>query len=201
MQPGEGIPGVLHVLDRNAAHHCADRRALDKGDQHGTVGESGVPEPAHARAAIAELECNAAKDQPDKHQQYRQVEGAEEDRIGRRKGREETCADYHQPGLVAVPERRDAGHHLLAFGFVAGGAEKNADADVEAVEEHVDEDGGCDDRGPEQGERARVRHRRSWLRLWLPVALAAVSANASGRLAVAFGIASAAVTGPSRSSL
>ena len=37
--------------------------------------------------------------------------------------------------------------------------------------------------------------------LWLPVALSAVSANASGRLAVAFGIASAAATGPSRSSL
>ena len=36
---------------------------------------------------------------------------------------------------------------------------------------------------------------------WLPVALAAVSAKASGRLAVAFGIASAAPAGPSRSSL
>ena len=109
-------------------------------------------------AAIAELEGDAAKDQADKHQQHRQVEGPEEHRIGRREGREEARADHHQPGFVAVPERRDAGHHLPALGFVAGGAEKNADADVEAVEDHVDQDGGGDDRSPEQGERARVGH-------------------------------------------
>ena len=63
MQPDEGAAGVLHVLDRNAAHHRADRRALDEGDQHGAVEKSGVPEPAHAGAAIAELERDAAEDQ------------------------------------------------------------------------------------------------------------------------------------------
>ena len=104
---------------------------------------------------------------------------------------------------VSLPSQNGAMLVIIcsALGLVAGGAEKNADADVEAVEDHVDQDGGCDDRSPEQGERARVCHRCLRRSVWLPVALAAVSAKASGRLAVAFGIASAAAAGPSRSSL
>ncbi len=165
------------------------------------VEESAVPEPAHAGAAIAELERDTTEDQAEQHQQDRQVEGAEKYRVDRREGRKEAGADHHQPGLVAVPERRDAGHHLPALGLIARGAEEDADADIETVEDHVEEDRGGDDPGPEQGERAWLHRRHPFAPGWLPVALAAVSAKASGRLGVAFGIASALPTGPSRSSL
>ena len=94
-----------------------------------------------------------------------------------------------------------AGHHLPAHRLVARGAEEDADADIEAVEDHVEQDRDGDDPGPEQGERARLHRRHPFAAGWLPVALAAVSAKASGRLAVAFGIASALPVGPSRSSL
>ena len=89
-----------------------------------------------------------------------------------------------------------AGHHLPALGLVARGAEEDADADIEAVEDHVEQDRGGDDPRPEQGERAWLHRRHPFALGWLPVALAAVSAKASGRLAVAFGIASAAADRP-----
>src|SRR5262249_52124624 len=133
--------------------------------------------------------------------QYGQVEGAEKNRINRRKSREQTRADHHQPSLVAVPERRDAGHHLPALGLVARRAEEDADSDVEAVEDDVEQDGGGDHPSPEQGKRARLHRRHRSTPDRPPVALAAVSAKASGRLAVAFGIASATPFGPSLSSL
>ncbi len=68
-------------------------------------------------------------------------------------------------------------------------AEEDADAEVEAVEHHVDQDRERDHRGPEQRQLARLRA-GSWLRCRTPVALAASSAKASGRLPVAPGIAS-----------
>jgi hypothetical protein len=35
-------------------------------------------------------------------------------------------ANHHQPGLIAIPERRDRRHHLRTQRSVAGGAEKNS---------------------------------------------------------------------------
>ena len=107
VQPVERTAGVLAVDDGDAADHRADRRALHEARPPRAQEEAPVPHPAHALAPVAELERDAAEDQSEQHQQHREVERTEEHRIDIGKGREQPGADHHQPGLVAVPERRD----------------------------------------------------------------------------------------------
>ena len=76
----------------------------------------------------------------------------EDQAVGQRKGRQQTAAAHHQPGLVAVPHRRDAVHRGVAVVAHLEGVEQDADAQVEAVQHHVDEDGQHDDEGPDDGE-------------------------------------------------
>ena len=152
MQPLEARPGELPVLDGNAPHHRADRRALDEGGHRRAGGEAEVPDPAYALAAVAELEGDAAEDQTDQQEKHRQVEGAEKDRIDRRERREEGGADHNEPGFVAIPKGRDRRHHRAALRSVPRHSEEDADAEVEAVEQHVDEDRDGDDPGPEMRE-------------------------------------------------
>ena len=45
--------------------------------------------------------------------------------------------DEHQPGLVAVPDRRCGGHHVVELGFVLGEWRQDSQAQHEAVEQHV----------------------------------------------------------------
>jgi hypothetical protein len=101
---------------------------------------------------MAVFESNTAKDQSEKQQQDRDVEGRQEHRIDHREGREQRGADHHQPSLVAVPKGRDCRHHLFPQRSVIGGAEQDADAEVEAVEDHINEDRHCDDRRPKERE-------------------------------------------------
>ena len=63
----------------------------------------------------AELEGHAAQDQPAKHQDQRQVQRAEHDRIGQRERGKQRRAAQDQPGFVAVPDRRDGVHHRIAI--------------------------------------------------------------------------------------
>ena len=201
MQPAERAADVLAVHDRDAAHHRADRGALDKRDHRRTEEESPVPDPAHALAAEAELERDAAEDEAKEQQQHREVERAEEHCIDVGKRREQPGADHHQPSLVAVPERGDGVHHPHPVRLVPGRAEQYADAEIEAVQDDVDQDRAREHASPEQREIGWFHVRHPSLRAVAPVAVSASSANASGRLPVAPGMAFASAVGPSCSSL
>ena len=56
-----------------------------------------------------------------------------------------------QPGLVAVPDRRDGVHHG-ALVLLGREPVQNADPEIEAVEQHVEEHAEPDDEGPDGNE-------------------------------------------------
>ena len=67
------------------------------------------------------------------------------------KGDQQQPDRQHQPGLVGVPERADRRDHDVLLGIVGGG-EQDADAEVEAVEHDIDQDGEAHQAGEDQGE-------------------------------------------------
>jgi hypothetical protein len=148
--PHERATRELPGLDRQLLDHRADRRALHERDDERAEKEAAVPHPAHGFGLVAELERDASKDQPDQEQADRQIERRQEDCIDRGKGGVQTGADHQQPGLVAIPNRRDRGHHLAPKSFIGGGAEQNPDAEIEAVQDHVDQDAERQDQRPDR---------------------------------------------------
>jgi hypothetical protein len=100
-------------------------------------------------SARAKLECDAAQDQPREHQQERQVNGREQCRVDRRKRAPQDDAGDDQPSLVAVPDGRDCAQHRTAPRFVTGHAEQHADAEIETVEQNVEEYADGEHRHPE----------------------------------------------------
>jgi hypothetical protein len=112
--------------------------------------EPPVPDRAHPFAAVPELKGDAAEDQAKKHQQHRKIKGAEEHRVGIRERRKQPGADHHQPGLVAIPERRDGAHHPGPFRLVPGCPKQDPNADIEAIQDHVEQDGVAQNAGPKQ---------------------------------------------------
>ena len=64
VQPGERVVSVLAIHDRYAAHHRADRSALDERDHGRAEEESPVPDDAHALAAEANSKAMPRKIRP-----------------------------------------------------------------------------------------------------------------------------------------
>ena len=77
--------------------------------------------------------------------------------IGKR--RQQAHAAKHEPGLVAVPDRRDRVHHQVTRGRVGREAEQDPDAKVEAVEQHIEENPDAKDDRPDQDEIQPERQR------------------------------------------
>jgi hypothetical protein len=59
--------------------------------------------------------------------------------VRQRKGDQQQPDSQHQPGLVGVPERTDRRDHRVLLGILRRG-KQDADAQVEAVEDDVDQD-------------------------------------------------------------
>ena len=94
-----------------------------------------------ARAAIApaEFEGDAAEHQAEQHRDHRRVERRHQHRVGQRKRRHQPAAAEHQPGFVAVPDRRDAVHDDVAIAPFREQRKQDAEAEVETVHHDVDE--------------------------------------------------------------
>ena len=114
------------------------------------------PNGAVARVAPAELEGDAAEHQPQQHRDHQRIGRGQDDRIGEREGGEQAAAAHHQPGLVAVPDRRDGVHRLVALLAHREAGEQDADAEVEAVHHHIGEHGEGDDRRPRRRSRSNA---------------------------------------------
>ncbi len=144
---------------------------------------------------IAKLEGKAAEDERQQHQEDREIDRRHDDGEGDREGGEEPDATEDEPGLVAVPDRRDRVHDEVARTAVGGEAVEHADAEIEAVERDVEEDADREDDGPDRGEAER-RHYVGPSDVGRATAgdRAALIGAAGWRLAI--GLSSSAVAGP-----
>jgi hypothetical protein len=97
---------------------------------------------------VAKLERNPAKRQADEHEENRKVDGRQNDGERERKRREQCDAAQYQPGFVSIPDRRDRIHHQIAADIVGSVGKKDADAEIEAVEQHIHEHAQGEDTGP-----------------------------------------------------
>src|SRR5262249_3359418 len=93
--------------------------------------------------------------------QNRKIYSWDDDSEGERKCSQEPEAAQDQPSLVAVPNRRDCIHDLVAGGCVGCEAEQHADAEIEPVEHDIEEHRQSEDQGPNRHEVENLAHRIS----------------------------------------
>jgi hypothetical protein len=108
----------------------------------------------------AKLEGDSTPDKACQHQHDRDVERAQQHRISEWEYGKQARAAKGQPGLVAIPDRRDRVHHRVAVVPVASDERKqDADAEVEAVHDHVHhQPKGNDDRPDDRKIDAHRNH-------------------------------------------
>ncbi len=106
----ERAAGEMPAFDLEALDESAEHHALREGGDGRAVAEAVLPERAMLRVAEAELERDAAEDQRQQHDQDREIDRGDDDGEGEREGRQQSDAAQNQPGLVAVPHRRDRIH-------------------------------------------------------------------------------------------
>ena len=94
----------------------------------------GVPEP--------ELERDAPEHQRQQHDQHGEIHRRNDDREGQRKCDQQADAAEDEPGLVPVPDRRDAVHQQVARRRIRREAVEDADTEVEAVQQDIEKDAG-----------------------------------------------------------
>ena len=151
-RPVERFAGEHAVLHLDALDQGGEDHALaDRGDGR-AGGEGEIPIVFAGDGDRAEFEGDAAEHQRQQHDDDRQVERRHDHRIGLREGHPQPAAAQHQPGLVAVPERRDRVHHLIALALGPCERKQDAGAEVEAVEDDVERDRGADQAGPDHGK-------------------------------------------------
>jgi hypothetical protein len=156
-ETGEPVPpsaGIGTVLNANALKQAAKDQPLAERRHDGAAEERAIPPDASAlgRGTEAELEADAAEHQRQQHGDHRGIQRGQDHRVGEREHREQSAAAQHQPGLVAIPHGCDAVHHHVAILLAPFGREQDADAEVEAVEQHIGQHGNGDQARPDQRE-------------------------------------------------
>ena len=131
---------------------CAEGHALHEGGQQRAGEEAGIPPTAVARVAPAELERHTAEHEPQKHRDQRRVERRKDNRVSERESGEQPAATQHQPGLIAVPHRRDGIHRLIAVHSYREEREQDADSEVETVRHDISGDPEGNNKRPDGGE-------------------------------------------------
>ena len=151
-QPIPPSPGIGAAFDRDSLQQRAKCDPLRKGGDQRTKGESGIPCRPVPRVAPAKFKRHAAENERQQHRGERRIERRQYDGIGERKGCEQTTAAHHQPGFVAVPDRRDAVHRGIPLLANGKAREQNANTEIEAVHHDISHDRKGDDRGPDDGQ-------------------------------------------------
>ena len=152
-QPVERPAREGPVPDRDPLDEAADDQALGDGRHQRATSEGRRPEPLAAAPPVqSELERHPAQDQGEQHDHHGDVERRHDHGVSGRKGGQQPAAAHHQPGLVAVPDRRDSVHHQVAVGRVAREGEQDPDAEVEAVQQHIEQHRDGQDTRHDQGQ-------------------------------------------------
>ena len=170
-QPRQYGKGRQKVDGGPAEHSPLDSEALNEGAEHHSLRENcderanlegAVPERTADAILKAKLEGDAAEDERDQHHQDWEIHGGYDDGESQRKRREEGDAAEDQPGLVAVPDRRNRVHDHFAVGRVACKTMQHADAEIEAIEQDVEDDAQGNERRPDTDEtEGGLGHRTS----------------------------------------
>ena len=160
MSQSNGAAREFVVRHGEALDEGAHDGALHQRGEHRAQTEGHVPQKAVALRLEAELEGDAAQDEPDQHQDDGDVERGQHDGISERKGREQPASAQDQPRLVAVPERRHRCHHGVAVLVGGRKREEHAEAEIVAAEQHVEKHRERQDRRPyqRQDHRKELRH-------------------------------------------
>src|ERR1700722_15144417 len=87
-----------------------------------------------------ELECDAAKNQREEHDQNGEKDGGKDDPKGERKGHKQSKSPEHKPSLVPVPDWRDRIHNKPAVCFASHESVEYSNAEIETVEDDVIKD-------------------------------------------------------------
>ena len=114
-----------------------------------------------ASVATTEPMVNAAspaEHQPEQHGDNERVGRGQDDRIGQRERCQEPTTTQHQPGLVAIPNGRDAVHRRIPLRADLESWKQDADAEIKPVHHHVGEDREGDDASPGGREVEVVTH-------------------------------------------
>ena len=180
-----------------ALNERAEDDALRESAEDGAIVEGVIPERPMLCVAVAKLESDAAEDEREQHDQDRKVDRGQDDREGERESRQKRDPAEHEPGLVAVPDRRDRVHDQIARIPIGREAIEDADAQIEAVQKHIEKDA---DSKHERPDRHEIENERAHNRPPGPVAGSAWTGPAGRPLSIGSGSA-AASPGPRRTSL
>src|SRR5713226_3262453 len=152
-QPVKTAAVVRGPSHPEAVDEGAQRDALRERRDVGAPGERLVPErPVRFVRLEAEFESDAAPDQARQHKEDWDVERAEQHGISEREDSNQRGSSQNQPGLVAIPDRRDRLHHGVAIAPVADEREEDADSEIETVHHHIHHQPEADDHGPDDGK-------------------------------------------------
>ena len=95
-----------------------------------------------------EFKGDATEDKPEQHRDDERIRCRQNDCICQWKDRKEPTSAHDKPGFVAVPDRCDRVHRLVAFTPDRQGREQNADTEVETIQHDISHDREPDDAGP-----------------------------------------------------
>src|SRR5262249_56128881 len=98
--PIEGAAGERAVLHFDALDQAAEYQSLAEGGKRRAGGKRERPMRLAADAEPAELECDAAKDQRQQHDEDGRIEGRQNDRIGERENDHQSGAASHDQGYL-----------------------------------------------------------------------------------------------------
>ena len=152
---GEGLP-----VHGDAVEDPPQDEALGEGGDEAPEAEGEAPE-GGALGVVAKLEGHPAEDEPEEHDDERDVKGGKGDAVEEGEGPEEHPAQDHEPGLVILPHALEACHHDAPLPFIPGEEGDHAHAQVEAVGDGIVEDEKTDDQEPDFGNvRVKPCHYR-----------------------------------------
>ena len=135
-----------------ALNECAEHHALREGAEDGAVVEGVIPEGPMLGVAVAELERDATENERQQHDGDREINRRYDDRKSERESGHKRKSAEHQPGFVAVPDRRDRVHDQVARISIGRESVEYAHAQIEAVQEHIQKDANAEHERPDGHE-------------------------------------------------
>ena len=166
MHPVPTRTGELAVRDPKSIDVVTENDALRERGRERAPEKRRRPDRALVRSLETELEGHAATDQPQQHEQYREIQGGHQDRERARERRQQSRSPHDEPGFVAVPDRRHRSHHQGAVPLRGSQRIENAHAEIEAVEQDVHENRERHDRDPNRHQingHDEPRFPRGWM--------------------------------------
>ena len=158
-QPIEPTTGIGAAFNLHALQHGAQDHALRKGGEQRAKGKGAIPNPQPCCPRPI-FKGHAAQDQPDEHRDKRRVNRRHDHGIGQWERRKQPATPQHQPGFIAIPNRRDGVDCGVAVIAAPQPWEQDANAEIEPIHHHIAKDGDGDNAGPDQRQRIVGGHCR-----------------------------------------